>query len=182
MKKILIVDDAVFMHKMLAQICTANGYEICGEAENGAQAVEKYKEVELYLLKYIQMLPYCRYIRTTDLLILTGCALGIIIIITGTSLIYDLIKSQNALLAAISLCPAAVILLSITVITITLQSLGTKTITQTVNDTKNSGSKHTYILSDNSMMTTSDVLEINDCIVTYYNMHGEKLGQTVIRN
>lgn len=46
MKKILIVDDAVFMRKMLAQICTANGYEICGEAENGAQAVKKYKELK----------------------------------------------------------------------------------------------------------------------------------------
>ena len=134
------------------------------------------------MLKYIQMLPHCRYMRTADLLIITGCALGIIIIITGTSLLYDLIKSQNVLLTALSLFPATGILLSITAVTITLQSLGTKTITQTVNDMQNNGSKHIYTLSDKSIMTTSDVLKINDCIVTYYNMHGKKLEQTIIRN
>ena len=44
-KKILIVDDAAFMRKMLKDILTKNGYEVVGEAENGAKAVEKYKEV-----------------------------------------------------------------------------------------------------------------------------------------
>lgn len=46
MQRILIVDDAVFMRKMLANICTSNGYTICGEAENGTQAIEKYKELK----------------------------------------------------------------------------------------------------------------------------------------
>ena len=44
-KKILLVDDAAFMRMMLKDILTKNGYEIVGEAENGAKAVEKYKEV-----------------------------------------------------------------------------------------------------------------------------------------
>ena len=44
-KKILIVDDAAFMRMMLKDILTKNGYEVVGEAENGAKAVEKYKEV-----------------------------------------------------------------------------------------------------------------------------------------
>ena len=44
-KKILIVDDAAFTRMMLKDILTKNGYEVVGEAENGAKAVEKYKEV-----------------------------------------------------------------------------------------------------------------------------------------
>ena len=42
--KILIVDDAAFMRMMIKDILTKNGFEIAGEAENGAKAIEKYKE------------------------------------------------------------------------------------------------------------------------------------------
>jgi two-component system chemotaxis response regulator CheY len=44
-KKILVVDDAAFMRMMIKDILTKNGYEVVGEAENGARAVEKYKEL-----------------------------------------------------------------------------------------------------------------------------------------
>ncbi|MFU0801110.1 MAG: response regulator [Xylanivirga thermophila] len=44
-KKVLIVDDAAFMRMMLKDILTKNDYEVVGEAENGAKAVEKYKEL-----------------------------------------------------------------------------------------------------------------------------------------
>jgi len=44
--RVLIVDDAAFMRMMLRDILTKNGYEVAGEAENGAQAVERYKEVK----------------------------------------------------------------------------------------------------------------------------------------
>ena len=44
-KRILIVDDAAFMRMMIKDILTKNGYEIVGEAQDGAQAVEKYKEL-----------------------------------------------------------------------------------------------------------------------------------------
>jgi len=44
-KRILIVDDAAFMRMMIKDILTKNGYEVVGEAENGAKAVEKYKEL-----------------------------------------------------------------------------------------------------------------------------------------
>ncbi|MCD6364222.1 MAG: response regulator [Synergistetes bacterium] len=44
--RILIVDDAAFMRMMLRDILTKNGYEVAGEAENGVQAVEKYKELK----------------------------------------------------------------------------------------------------------------------------------------
>ncbi|RKD34446.1 response regulator [Thermohalobacter berrensis] len=44
-KKVLVVDDAAFMRMMVKDILTKNGYEVVGEAENGAQAIEKYKEL-----------------------------------------------------------------------------------------------------------------------------------------
>lgn len=42
--KVLIVDDAAFMRMMIKDILVKNGFDVVGEAENGAQAVEKYKE------------------------------------------------------------------------------------------------------------------------------------------
>ena len=44
-KNILICDDAAFMRMMIKDILTKNGYNVAGEAESGAKAVEKYKEV-----------------------------------------------------------------------------------------------------------------------------------------
>ncbi|CAM3356399.1 response regulator [Marinicrinis lubricantis] len=44
--RVLIVDDAAFMRMMVKDILTKNGYEVVGEASDGAQAVEKYKEVK----------------------------------------------------------------------------------------------------------------------------------------
>jgi two-component system chemotaxis response regulator CheY len=43
--KILVVDDAAFMRMMIKDILTKNGYEVIGEAADGAQAVEKYQEL-----------------------------------------------------------------------------------------------------------------------------------------
>ncbi|WP_026882771.1 response regulator [Clostridium akagii] len=43
MKKVLITDDAAFMRMSLKTMLAKNGFEIVGEAENGAIAVEKYK-------------------------------------------------------------------------------------------------------------------------------------------
>ena len=45
-KNILICDDAAFMRMMIKDILTKNGYNIVGEAENGAKAVEKYQELK----------------------------------------------------------------------------------------------------------------------------------------
>jgi len=43
--RILIVDDAAFMRMMIRDILTKNGYEVVGEAQDGAQAVERFKEL-----------------------------------------------------------------------------------------------------------------------------------------
>lgn len=45
-KSVLICDDAAFMRMMIKDILTKNGYDIAGEAENGAIAVAKYQELK----------------------------------------------------------------------------------------------------------------------------------------
>lgn len=42
--RVLIVDDAAFMRHMLAQML-AGTHEVCGEASNGLEAIQKYKEL-----------------------------------------------------------------------------------------------------------------------------------------
>ncbi|PWI58197.1 response regulator [Sulfoacidibacillus thermotolerans] len=44
-KNVLIVDDAAFMRMMIREILTKNGYQVVGEAGDGQQAVDKYKEL-----------------------------------------------------------------------------------------------------------------------------------------
>lgn len=43
---ILIVDDAAFMRMMIKDVLTKNGFDVTGEAENGINAIEKYKELQ----------------------------------------------------------------------------------------------------------------------------------------
>ena len=46
MPRIMIVDDAAFMRVSIRNILTKNGFEVAGEAENGAVAVQKYAELK----------------------------------------------------------------------------------------------------------------------------------------
>ena len=45
-KKILLVDDAAFMRKMIKDTLSKNGYTDLYEAVDGADAVEKYSEIK----------------------------------------------------------------------------------------------------------------------------------------
>jgi len=44
-KRVLVVDDAAFMRMMLKDILTKNGFEIVGEAENGAVGVAAFQKL-----------------------------------------------------------------------------------------------------------------------------------------
>ena len=46
MSRILIVDDAAFMRLMIKNMIEEAGYEVVGEASNGADGVEKYKKLK----------------------------------------------------------------------------------------------------------------------------------------
>ncbi len=46
MKRVLVVDDAAFMRITIKNLLSKNGFEIAGEAENGAQAIQKCSELQ----------------------------------------------------------------------------------------------------------------------------------------
>jgi len=57
MAKVLVVDDALFMRKMLIDILKKEGFEVCGEAENGKDAIEQYKQLKPDLVTMDIVMP-----------------------------------------------------------------------------------------------------------------------------
>jgi two-component system chemotaxis response regulator CheY len=57
MARVLVVDDALFMRRMLSDILKKEGIEICGEAENGKEAIEKYQELKPDLVTMDIVMP-----------------------------------------------------------------------------------------------------------------------------
>jgi two-component system chemotaxis response regulator CheY len=64
-KRVLIVDDAVFMRNMIKDIFSGGGFEIVGEAANGLEAVEKYKEFRPDLTTMDIVMPFKSGIEAT---------------------------------------------------------------------------------------------------------------------
>ena len=56
-RTVLIVDDAIFMRTMIADILKGAGFEVVGEASSGAEAVEKYKELKPDLVTMDIVMP-----------------------------------------------------------------------------------------------------------------------------
>ena len=46
MRRILVVDDAKVIRMVIKQILTRHGFQVAGEAGNGREALEKYKELK----------------------------------------------------------------------------------------------------------------------------------------
>jgi two-component system chemotaxis response regulator CheY len=55
--RVLVVDDAIFMRKMISDILEGSGMEVAGEAENGSDAVEKYNELKPDLVTMDIIMP-----------------------------------------------------------------------------------------------------------------------------
>lgn len=72
MSRILVVDDAAFMRMMIKDILSKNGFDVVGEAADGAQAVDKYQELKPDLVTMDITMPdvdgieALRRIRATD--------------------------------------------------------------------------------------------------------------------
>jgi two-component system chemotaxis response regulator CheY len=64
-KKVLIVDDAVFMRNMIRDIFTSSGFQVVGEAANGLEAVEKYRELRPDLTTMDIVMPFKSGIEAT---------------------------------------------------------------------------------------------------------------------
>ena len=56
-KRILIVDDAIFMRSLIRDVLSDNGYEVCAEAENAVEGVARYKELKPDLVTFDIVMP-----------------------------------------------------------------------------------------------------------------------------
>ncbi len=56
-RTVLICDDAIFMRSMIADILKQAGFEVVGEAETGAEAVERYRELKPDLVTMDIVMP-----------------------------------------------------------------------------------------------------------------------------
>ena len=54
---VLVCDDAIFMRTMISDILTQAGYQVVGEAESGAQAVQRYRELKPELVTMDIVMP-----------------------------------------------------------------------------------------------------------------------------
>ena len=46
MARVLVVDDAAFMRKMVSDALTKGGHEVVGEAGNGSEAIARFQELK----------------------------------------------------------------------------------------------------------------------------------------
>ena len=54
---VLVCDDAIFMRTMITDILSQAGYDIVGEAESGAQAVQRYRDLRPDLVTMDIVMP-----------------------------------------------------------------------------------------------------------------------------
>jgi two-component system, chemotaxis family, chemotaxis protein CheY len=64
-KRVLVVDDAIFMRNMIKDIFAGSGFEIAGEAANGLEAVEKYQQLKPDITTMDIVMPFKSGIEAT---------------------------------------------------------------------------------------------------------------------
>lgn len=57
MKRVLVADDASFMRQMIRDIVEPEGYEVVGEAADGVEVVERFKELHPDLVMMDIVMP-----------------------------------------------------------------------------------------------------------------------------
>ena len=61
MARILVVDDAAFMRKMVSDALTRGGHEVVGEAGNGVEAITRFQELKPELKAHEKIEEQCLY-------------------------------------------------------------------------------------------------------------------------
>ena len=70
MAGVMIVDDASFMRRVIRKIVESDGYEVAGEATDGADAVEKYASLQPDLVTMDIVMPRCSGINALETIML----------------------------------------------------------------------------------------------------------------
>lgn len=64
-KRVLVVDDTVFTRSLIREIFSAAGFEVVGEAANGVEAVERFRELKPDLVTMDIVMPFKSGIEAT---------------------------------------------------------------------------------------------------------------------
>ncbi len=64
-KRVLVVDDAIFMRNMIKDIFAGSGFEVVGEASNGVEAIDKYQQLKPDLTTMDIVMPFKSGIEAT---------------------------------------------------------------------------------------------------------------------
>ncbi len=64
--KVLIVDDAAFIREVLAQLLSKHGFEVAGEAVNGAEAIEMARSIQPDIIVMDIVMPEKSGIQATQ--------------------------------------------------------------------------------------------------------------------
>lgn len=56
-KRVLVVDDAIVARKFIKDILIRNGFDVCGEASNGVEAIERYKKLSPDVVTMDMIMP-----------------------------------------------------------------------------------------------------------------------------
>ena len=64
-RRVLIVDDAIFMRNMIKDIFSGRGFDVVGEASNGVEAVDKYRQLRPDLTTMDIVMPFKSGIEAT---------------------------------------------------------------------------------------------------------------------
>src|ERR1700759_2390854 len=97
-KRVLLVDDAIFMRNMIKDIFSSGGFEVVGEAANGLEAIQKYKELKPDLTTMDIVMPYKSGIEATrEIIKFDGKAVVVICSALGQeSLVMEAIEAGAA--------------------------------------------------------------------------------------
>ena len=68
MKRLLVVDDALLMRKLIRDVATQAGWEVAGEAANGAEAVALYQRLRPDLVTMDIVMPEMGGLQATRLI------------------------------------------------------------------------------------------------------------------
>ena len=64
-KRVLVVDDAIFMRNIIKDIFASGGFEVVGEASNGVEAIERWKELKPDITTMDLVMPFKNGIEAT---------------------------------------------------------------------------------------------------------------------
>jgi two-component system chemotaxis response regulator CheY len=95
MARIMIVDDAAFMRQMLGNILKGEGHEICAEASNAKEAIEKYKECKPDLITMDIVMPMMEELDGL------GAVKEIIKVDPDAKILIISVKAQNSLIVEV---------------------------------------------------------------------------------